>query len=106
MPFADRLLTLGRVDDQGQLAVLDHVDDVRSPLAHLVDTLAHDSAVLQSFGGAARRYDLEAARDQHLAEFDDAGLVAVTRADDSESAARQAAARGELRPRVGFAGGA
>ena len=36
----DRLLAFGRVHDQRDLVVLDHVDDVRAALAHLVGAAA------------------------------------------------------------------
>ena len=36
----DRLLALGGVDDIGDVAILDQVDDMRSALGNLVDVLA------------------------------------------------------------------
>ena len=49
----DRLLALGGVDDQIDLVVLDHVDDVRPALAHLVDAPALDAGGLERRGRAA-----------------------------------------------------
>ena len=46
--LADGLLALGGVDDQVDLVVLDHVDDVRAALAHLVDAAAGDAGVASS----------------------------------------------------------
>src|SRR6185437_1825520 len=37
MRFDGGLLTFGGIDDEVDLIVLDHVDDVRPPLAHFVD---------------------------------------------------------------------
>src|SRR6185312_1441757 len=39
----DRLLALGGVDDVDDFAVLDRIDDMRTSLEHLVDTLAGHS---------------------------------------------------------------
>ena len=64
MRLADRLFALGRVDDQADLAVLDHVHDVRAALAHLVDAAARHAALGERLRRPARRDDLEAALDE------------------------------------------
>src|SRR5262245_35919864 len=94
--LADGLLALGRVNDQRELAVLDHVDDVRATFADLVDALTRHAAIGERLRGAARRHDLEAAGDEHLAELDDTGLVAITDADEREPAPGKHDARRDL----------
>ena len=58
--IADRALLLDdRVDDQRDLVVLDHVDDVRLSLEHLVDDSDRHARIGQRFRGAARGHELE-----------------------------------------------
>ena len=103
--FAHRLLALGGIDDQSDLVVFYHIDDVRATLAHFVDAPADDARLLQHLRGAAGGGDLEAARDQHLREQHRAGLVAVAHADEAQAARRQDHPGGGLRLGIGLAEG-
>src|SRR5690606_7565891 len=60
----DRLAALGGVDDIGDLAVLDQVDDVRTTFQHLVDQLALDPVLAQPLPGAGSGNNGVAASDQ------------------------------------------
>ena len=57
--LADGGLTLRRVHDHREFVVLDHVDDVRPPLAYLVGTLAGNARLSDRAGGAIGGGDLE-----------------------------------------------
>src|SRR5438552_55701 len=79
---------LGGVDDEVDLAVLDHVDDVRPALGHLVHLRHRDAVRAEDRGGAARGEEREAevgeiARHLHRGE-----LVAVAHADEGLAAGR------------------
>ena len=60
----DRLAALGGIDDVGDLAVLDQVDDVRPAFDHLVDHGAVQAVVAQERGRAAGGHEGVAAADQ------------------------------------------
>ena len=105
--LADRLLALGGVDDQVDLVVLDHVDDVRAALAHLVDAPAGDAgrrrarAPCRSVATSSKPRAISV-----CASGTAAGLVAIAHADQAHAVARQHHARGALRLRIGLAEGA
>src|SRR5690606_40419008 len=65
---------LDRVDHQGDLAVLDHVDDVRPALGHLVHVLRRQAGSRNRCGRAAGGYDVEADDVEAEGDFDRAGL--------------------------------
>src|SRR6185312_15344350 len=73
----DRLAAFGGVDDVGDLAVLDRVDDVRPAFEHLVDAFAGDAVFDQERTGAAGRDQREPTLDQVARDFQQARLVGV-----------------------------
>ena len=72
--FLDGLLAFGGIDDEADLVVLDHVDDVRSTFAYLVDPPAPDAAVGQRPSRTARGHDLESPLVEDQAQRDRGGL--------------------------------
>src|SRR5690606_3972156 len=100
MRLSNRLLALRGVHDQGDLAVLDHVDYVRTALAHLVDPGARHAGARERLGGTARRYDLEPAFHELSTELDRGRLVAISHAQEHDARAWQIDAGRDLRLRV------
>src|SRR5690606_10255537 len=100
------LFTFSRVYDQADFPILDHVDDVRASLAHLVHPAARDAAAGEGLGRSTRRNDLEPALDQRLTELDGGRLVAVANAQERDARARQRYPRRDLGLRVRLAEGA
>src|SRR3954469_26013907 len=88
---------LGGVDDESDLPVLDHVDDMRPALGHLVHLGHRDAMRGEHRGGAARREDGEAEVGEGARHLPRGALVAVAHADEGAAAGRQLHARGELR---------
>ena len=67
---------LDGVDDELDLAVLDHVDDVRPALGDLVDRACTARPALEHRRGAARGDEREAELDQVARDLDRGGLSA------------------------------
>ena len=103
--LAHRLLAFGGIDDQRDLVIFYHIDDVRATLPNLIDASADDTGLLEDLRRAAGGRDLEAARDQHLRQLHCTGLVAVAHAHEAQAARRQDHPRGGLRLGVGLAEG-
>ena len=98
MESRDRLAAFGGVDDQRDLVVLDHVDDVRTALAHLVDALAGQARCLDHLRRAVGGDDVEAARDQSPRHLHGTGLVALAHAEQRPALARQRRCRSRPAP--------
>uniref|UniRef100_A0A0N4ZAF6 NAD-specific glutamate dehydrogenase n=1 Tax=Parastrongyloides trichosuri TaxID=131310 RepID=A0A0N4ZAF6_PARTI len=92
-----RLLALGGVEDQLDLAVLHRVDDVRTAFEHLVDQADLDAFRLQIVVGAAGGDDREALGQQRLHRLQDEGLVGVLDRDEGAAFGRQDGAAADLR---------
>src|SRR3546814_173307 len=86
----DRLAALGGVDDVGDLAVLDQVDDVRTAFGHLVDVRALQAVLAQPGGGAAGGHQRPAALDQFARNRQHARLVRVAHGDERLADRRRA----------------
>ena len=76
----------GRVDDERDLAVLEHVEDVGAAFVQLEEALDRDAGVLERGGGAGGAVDPEAERLQPAREVEDGGLVGVADADEDVAA--------------------
>src|SRR3546814_7241216 len=68
------LAALGGVDDVGDIAVLDQVDDVRTAFGHLVDMRELQAVLAQPGGGAAGGHQRPAALEQLRATGSTRGL--------------------------------
>ena len=79
---ASRLCALGRVDDESDVAVLQEVDDVRPPLAYLVNVLCLDSGALEHLASPLRGDDVETQVFQTASEIGSGGLVVFLHADE------------------------
>src|SRR5579863_7863361 len=81
-------LTLGGVDDQVNLVVLDHIHDMRPAFAYLVHSAAGDARLRQRARRAFRRHGLEAAGNEPPRKLHRARLVAVAYADEAHARSR------------------
>ena len=85
---------LDRVDDHGDLAVLDHVDDVGAAFGDLVDHGAGHAGGIDRRSGTARGDQLEAQCGQAARDLDRARLV--TRLTDRKTLRTSSVGRGKL----------
>src|SRR6185437_15295712 len=92
----DRLLTLGSVDDQIDLVILDHVHNVRPTLPHLVYPAAGDSRFGERPRRSLRGEKLEAAFDELARKPHRTALIAVPHTDEAYAVTRQGHARSGL----------
>src|ERR1700731_5231359 len=84
-----RRLAGGRIDDEVDFAVLDHVEHVRPALGELEEKLNLDPVLLQNLGCATSGAQLEAELAEPLRNRDDELLVGVAHADKNAALLRQ-----------------
>ncbi len=92
----DRLVAVGRVDDELDLAVADGVFDMRTSLENLVDLRGGDAVFSEEAGGAAGRENLEALFDEDADRRQNARLVFVAHGNEDRAFTRQFDAGAEL----------
>ena len=98
--FAD-----GRIDDQIDLAVGNHIQDIRTSFVQLVYALRGNSVFLNELKGPSRGENLEAAVSEASGDFHYFRLVLAVYGDQYGSAKRQSGLSGFLRLEEGFAVG-
>lgn len=91
-----RDLAGGRVDDELDLAVLDHIDRIGPAFVDLGQASDRHAVIGQDLGGAASRKDVEAEGDQLARGVDDEGLVGVFDREEDVTSDRQAGLGGGL----------
>jgi len=72
----------GRVDDEGDLVVLEEVEDVGAAFVELEEGSDRNVGGLKRGGGAGSAADGEAKRDEAAREFRDGGFVGIADADE------------------------
>ena len=98
------VLPRGGVDDEADLAVLDHVEDVGAALGELEEVRDGDAGGLDGGGGAGGGVDLEAEGGEVLgARAATSGFVGVLDADEDVAGKRERRLGGHLRFGVGEA---
>ena len=99
-----RLVGGGRVDDELDLAVLHHVDDVRARLlVELEHAVAGNALGQETLVGAAGGEDGETEFRHVAGDIDGAGLVTIGYREEHVARRGQRVERGDLRLRVGHA---
>src|ERR1700720_1117773 len=94
--FPDGLLAFGRVHDQIDLVVLDHVHDVWPSLANFVNATTDNARLSQRSCRPLRGEYLEAFLDEPTRKHHRPGFIAVTHTDEAYAVARQGHARSGL----------
>src|SRR5690606_33863054 len=101
----NRLAAFGGIDDQIDLAVFNHVDDMRAPLIDLIDALALDAFARQYTLGSTRRAQRETQFDEIARNLSYEGLVLLAYAEECLAAVRQPLAGSGLRLGIGLGKG-
>ena len=79
---ANGLRALRRVEDEGDVAVLQEVHDVRSAFSHFVNVLCFDPRALEHFAGPLGRDDVETQVLQPTREIGRGRFVVLLHADE------------------------
>mmetsp|Transcript_2574 Transcript_2574/g.8263 ORF Transcript_2574/g.8263 Transcript_2574/m.8263 type:complete len:423 (-) Transcript_2574:2395-3663(-) len=92
-----RLVAVGRHNHEGDVAVAEHVADVRAALVNLLRHGHGEPSVFQRRGGATGRHQRHSNFGELLRDFRDGGLVRVAHGDEHLTrAVRQPLPRGDL----------
>src|SRR3954469_22532806 len=91
------VLPLRSVDDEVNGISFDQIDDVGTPLFHLVDALHSEPGTLQHISSAMRRYEPETKLDVVTRERNKAIFVAVIHTEENRAAQRKPLPCRELR---------
>ena len=93
----------GGVDDEGDFAVLEHVEDVGAAFVELEEAHDGDAGGFERGGGAGGAVDPEAEGMQAAGEVEDGGFVGVADADEDVAGKGERRHGGHLRLGVGEA---
>src|SRR5690606_35845975 len=99
---SDRLTTLGSIDDQCELVILDHVDHMRTALRNLVDPTHRQTGIPDQLGSAGGSDDCKAELDQITSYSGNMRLVIVALTNECTTTVRQNFARAQLSLGEGF----